>query len=73
MNMHNGSQLKQENNHRNSGTSIQKSMTQRKFKKKQKINGLCNTGHLNQNNDVLHNIFYCLILQIWMILLYNVQ
>ena len=29
---------------------------------------LLNSGDLDQNNDVKHNIFRCLIPQIWMIL-----
>ena len=33
-----------------------------------KINLLLNSGHLDENNDVKHNIFRCLIPLIWMIL-----
>ena len=33
-----------------------------------KINLLLNFGDLDENNDVKHNIFRCLILQMWMIL-----
>ena len=32
------------------------------------INLLLNSGDLDENNDVKHNIFRCLIPQIWMIL-----
>ena len=34
-----------------------------------KINIPWNSGHLDENNDVKHNIFRCLIPLIWMILL----
>ena len=33
-----------------------------------KINLLLNFRDLDENNDVKHNIFRCLILQMWMIL-----
>ena len=33
-----------------------------------KINLLLNSGDLDENNDVKHNIFRCLIPQMWMIL-----
>ena len=36
-----------------------------------KINIPWNSGHLDENNDVKHNIFRCLIPLIWMILLWR--
>ena len=36
-------------------------------KKKGKITLPLNSGHLDENNDVKHNIFRCLIRLIWMI------
>ena len=45
-----------------------KEITQRKNNIFGKINLLLNSGDLVENNDVKHNIFRCLIPQIWMIL-----
>ena len=45
-----------------------KEITPRKNNFFGKINLLLNSGDLDKNNDVKHNIFRCLILQIWMIL-----
>ena len=45
-----------------------KEITPRKNKLFGKINLLLNSGHLDKNNDVKHNIFRCLIPLIWMIL-----
>ena len=45
-----------------------KEITPRKNKFFGKINLLLNFGDLDENNDVKHNIFRCLILQMWMIL-----
>ena len=45
-----------------------KEITPRKNKFFGKINLLLNSGDLDENNDVKHNIFGCLIPQMWMIL-----
>ena len=45
-----------------------KEITPRKNNCFGKINLLLNSGDLDKNNDVKHNIFRCLIPQIWMIL-----
>ena len=45
-----------------------KEITPRKKKKFGKINLLLNFRDIDENNDVKHNIFRCLILQMWMIL-----
>ena len=45
-----------------------KEITPRKKFFEEKINLQLNSGDLDENNDVKHNIFRCLIPLIWMIL-----
>ena len=45
-----------------------KEITPRKNNFLGKINLLLNSEHLDENNDVKHNIFRCIIPLIWMIL-----
>ena len=45
-----------------------KEITPRKNNFFEKLNLILNSGDLDENNDVKHNIFRCLIPQIWMIL-----
>ena len=50
-----------------------KEITPRKNNFFEKINLLLNSGDLDENNDVKHNIFGYLIPQIWMILVWRTE